>query len=370
METLTELEHASICNGGAADKATERQPRMTQRFRFFVITNRDPQLGDFRRPFVEALSQQYQTYYIKLGRRCSISGPVKMEISLPHLLLFFWRLRRDDVLNVYFNTTDTRFPLLTALLRLISPRGVWCLDMYEELRYESTGLERLLLSIKLMILRSFSNIILCSAPNLIELFPKGRHLGLASHMLPLPRSAEGANEVLVLAAFDDRTDLNFLSQVAALSPETEFHLHGRVSDDHVPVQKQLAAICSERTNIHYHGAYTHDDLPTLLQRYNVTLAPYNRHIPKIRYIDPERFYHCLNAGLEVISTDIPAAHRMSQWLNIARDPSECVAILTGLRSGSLAKRGSYSPITWEQRVKRLVEIIGEHTKAGHARLRL
>jgi hypothetical protein len=337
---------------------------MTQRFRFFVFSSRDPRLGDFRTPFVEALRQQYETYYIKLGRHSSMSGPVKMEMSLSQLLLFFWRLRRDDVLNVYFNSTDTSFPLLTGLLRLISPRGVWCLDMYEELRYESTGLQRLHLSIALMILRSISDIILCSAPTLIELFPKARHLGLASHMLPLPRNAERTNEVLVLASFDDRCDFNFLSKVAVLCPETQFHLHGRASDNLVPTQQQLTAICNTHSNIHYHGAYTHDDLPTLLRRYDVTLAPYCGDVPKIRYIDPERFYHCLNAGLEVVSTDIPAARRMSQWLNIARDPSECAAILAALRRGNLAKRGAYSPITWEQRIKRLVEIIREHTKTG------
>jgi hypothetical protein len=339
---------------------------MTQRFRFFVLSSRDPRRGDdFRTPFVEALREQYETYYIEVRRHPSISGPVKMEMSLPQFLLFFWRLRRDDVLNVYFNSTDTSFPLLTGLLWLISPRGVWCLDMHDELRYEATGLQRLYLSITLMILRSLSDIILCCAPTLIELFPKARHLGLASHMLPLPRNAERTSEVLVLASFDHRCDFNFLSKVAVLCPETQFHLHGRVSYYHgVLAEQQLTAICNDHSNIHYHGPYTRDDLPALLQHYDVTLAPYRTDGSKARYIDPERFYHCLNAGLEVISTDIPAAHRMSQWLNIVRDPSECAAILAALRSGNLAKRGAYSPITWEQRVKRLVEIIKEHTNTG------
>jgi hypothetical protein len=236
--------------------------------------------------------------------------------------------------------------------------------MYEELRYGTIGLQRLHLSIALMILRSFSDIILCSAPTLIELFPTAQHLGLASHVLPLQRNAERTNDVLVMASFDDRCDFNFLSKVAALCPGTQFHLHGAVSHNHVPTQQQLTAICNDHSNIHYHGAYTRADLPTLLQHYDVTLAPYRRDVPKVRYIDPERFYHCLNAGLEVISTDIPAARRMSQWLNIARDPSECAAILAALRSGNLAKRDAYSPITWDQRIGRLVEIIREYTKTG------
>ena len=199
---------------------------MTERFRFFVFSSRDPRLGDFRTPFVEALRQQYETYYIKIGRHCSMSGPVKMETSLPQLLLFFWRLRRDDVLNIYFNSTDNAFPLLTALLRLISPRGVWCWDMYEELRYESIGLQRLRLSLALKILQLNSDIILCAAPTLLELFPKARYLGLASHILPLPRNAKRTNEVLVLASFDDRCDFNFLSKLATLCPELSFTFTG------------------------------------------------------------------------------------------------------------------------------------------------
>jgi hypothetical protein len=333
---------------------------MTRRLRFFVFSSRDPRLGDFRTPFVEALRrQQYETYYIKLGRRSSMSGPVNMEMSLPQLLLFFWRLGQDEMLNVYFNSTDTSFPLLTSLLRLICPRGIWCLDVYDELRFESEGLQRLHLSIALLILRLNSDIILCAAPTLLELFPKARHLGNASHVLPLSRNPQSTSEVLVFG-FDDRCDFNFLSKVAALCPETQFHLYGRVSGDHVPTQQQLMALCNDHSNVHYHGAYTHDDLPTLLQRYNVTLAPYSRDVPKVRYIDPERFYHCLNAGLEVISTDVPAARRMSQWLNIAHDPTECVVILAALRRGNHAKRSSYSPITWEQKVESLVEIIRTH----------
>ena len=38
---------------------------MTERFRFFVFSSRDPRLGDFRTPFVEALRQQYQNVSYK-----------------------------------------------------------------------------------------------------------------------------------------------------------------------------------------------------------------------------------------------------------------------------------------------------------------
>jgi hypothetical protein len=148
-----------------------------------------------------------------------------------------------------------------------------------------------------------------------------------------------------------------MSGVADLCSENRFHLYGWVSLDHGPTQQSLTALCRKHVNIHYHGPYTLDDLPIILGRYHISLAPYCTGIRKAHFIDPLRFYHCLNAGLELISTDIPQARYMSRYLHIARDPRECAAMLAALQRGTLARQGAYSPITWEQKRERLVEII-------------
>jgi hypothetical protein len=332
---------------------------MTQQFRFFVFTCRDPQ-EDFRIPFIEALRQQYDTYYIRLRRRPVISGPIAATMSLWQFLLYFWRLRQDDVLNVYFNSTDTAFPLLSILLRLISARGIWCFDMHDDLLYEYTGLHRLRLWVALKIVRALSHIVTSSSPDLIELFPEAQHLGNASHIVPLPRNKPRANEILIFASFDDRFDFDFLSQVTDLRRETPFHLYGHVSMGHPPTQQQLTLLCKNHPNVHYRGPYKISDLPRLLLSYDIALAPYRKDIRKARYIDPMRFYHCLNAGLEIISTDIPAARDKAQWLHIAHDPSECASILAALQAGLPGKQEGYSPITWEQKRERLVELVMRH----------
>jgi hypothetical protein len=339
---------------------------MTQRLRFFVFTCRDPQTEDFRLAFVEALRQHYDTYYIRLRRRPIITGPVEMKMSLTELLSCFWRSRHDGVLNVYFNSTDTSHPFLSAALRLISPRGVWCFDMCDDLLLESTGLHRLRLWIALKIVRALSHIVVCSAPTLTELFPEAQHWGNASHILPLPRNTPRRNEVLIFASLDDRFDFDFVSKLADLCPSTPFHLYGRVSLGHVVTEQHLSEICKNHSNVHYCGPYTNDGLPTLLSRYDITLAPYRTDIRKARYIDPMRFYHCLNGGLELISTDIPAARNLDQWLHIAHDPSECAAILGALQADELTKLEGYSPITWEHKRQRLVDIITRHRARSHA----
>jgi hypothetical protein len=331
-------------------------PSQTKRFRFFVLSCRDLE-SDFRLPLVHALRQHYSTCYIRLKRRPVVWDPDATEMSILRFLVYVWRLKQGHEINVYFNTTNTSFPLLTALLRLIAPRGLWCLDMHDDLLYESTGLRRLRESIAVAIMRAFSHVVVCAAPTLLELFPEARHLGNASHILPLPRPAAMTNEVLVIASFDDRFDFDFMSEVADLCAETQFHLYGWVSLNHGPTQQSLTALRGRHANIHYHGPYTLDDLPIILGRYHISLAPYCTGIRKAHFIDPLRFYHCLNAGLELISTDIPQARYMSRYLHIAPDPRECAAMLAALRRGTLTRPNAYSPITWEHKRERLVEII-------------
>jgi hypothetical protein len=99
------------------------------------------------------------------------------------------------------------------------------------------------------------------------------------------------------------------------------------------------------------------DLPGLLSRYKVTLAPYRADTPLTRYIDPLRFYHCLNAGLEVVSTDIPQARFMADKVHIVSGVTSCAETLAAIKAGTLAKQPSYTPITWENRAVRLTEIM-------------
>lgn len=331
-----------------------------RRLRFFVFTCRGP-ASDFRLPLVRALREQHETWYIWLKRRPAVSGPGSdgpaADMSLPRFLLFMLRFRRDDAVNIYFNSTNTYFPTMSVLLRLIATGGVWCLDMHDDLRYHNVGFARRREDAIIWLLGLCSHVTVHAAPTLQELFPNSRHLGNASHLRPLARDAAPDNAVLIIASFDERLDFDFLSRVVGLRPDLEFHLHGWTRTADEPTMALMTALRSRHRNIHYHGAYSTEDLPAILASYRVSLAPYLAVNPITRYIDPLRFYHCLNAGLEVVSTGIPQARYMDRWIHVVDTPEDCVATLDAVLAGAAAKQPGYTPITWEQRVARLTDIL-------------
>lgn len=329
-------------------------------YRFFVLTCRDPR-HDFRVPLVEALQQRGDAYSIWLRRHPLVSGPDQAdparEMTVTGLLRFMRTLPRDDRINIYLNSTNTYFPGLSLALQRIAPPGIWVFDMHDDLRYHNHGLKRLREQAIVSTLCRVSDAVVHAAPTLQSLFPRSQHLGNASHLMPLDLSSAGWNDVLVIASFDERFDFDFLSNLASLSGDLRFHLHGwtRSTDD--ITASRVRQLVDRHDNVLYHGPYSTDDLPGILRRYRLTVAPYVADAELTRYIDPLRFYHCLNAGLEVVSTAIPQARYMERFVHVVADPAACRQALMALQSGRNHKQPAYSPITWDQRADRLIEIV-------------
>lgn len=343
------------------------KPLRNARFRFFVFTCRDPKT-DFRLPLVDALRRHHQTYYIWLRRRPVVSGPdadsAAVEMSLADLLRFIWRFKRDDATNVYFNSTNTYFPGMTVALRLVATPGIWCFDLHDDLRYHNTGLKRWREGMIVSVLCRLSNVVVHAAPTLQELSPRSRHLGNASNILPAPANTAQNDHVLIIASFDERFDFDFLSELAGLCPHIQFHLHGWTRADDPATAEQIRMIVNRNDNMIYHGGYTMAELPGILSSFRVTVAPYRMNTTITRYIDPLRYYHCLNAGLEVISTDIPQARYLEGCIHVVSDATECAQVLNEVRSGRLTKQPFYTPITWEQRADELVDILRDPVGGG------
>ena len=333
---------------------------LSNRLRFFVFPCRDPR-SDFRLPLVDALRRDHETWYIWLRRRPVVSGPGAgdpfVEMSIAELLRFMRNSRRDGAVNVYFNSTNTYFPAMSALLRLAAPPGVWCFDMHDDLRYHNTGIKRWREQQIVATLCRLSDIVVHAAPTLQELFPKSVHLGNASSMLPLTADESSGQRALILASFDQRFDFDFVSRLATASPGTSFDLFGWTRPGDIQTAAQLTELTARHPNIGYRGPYTMADLPGILGRYRIGIAPYRTDTLLTRYIDPLRFYHCLNAGLEVISTDIPQARFMRRWVHVVADAGQCAATLAAIQQGRVAKQPDYTPITWDQRAEKLTAII-------------
>lgn len=328
--------------------------------RFFVFTSRNPE-SDFRRPLVDALRRHCEVYYIWMRRRPVISGPdggtPASSMSVAGLVKFLLGYHNLGITNVYFDSTDTCFPALMLFLRLAARPGVWCLDMHDDLRYYFGGWRRIRQNAVISLLGMTSHAVLRAAPALSELFPKSHLLGNASHILPLPHEGVDLRDVLILTSFDARFDFDFLLNLAALSPQTRFHIHGWTRNSDPGTLQCFSRLVNEHANVLYHGPYATDDLPSILKSYGVTVAPYRANSQLTRYIDPLRFYHCLNAGLHVVSTDIPQARCMERWIHVVRDAEHCAEILKLIQAGNISKQQDYAPITWDQRSIRLMDIV-------------
>lgn len=194
---------------------------MQKSFRFFIFTSRNPE-SDFRRPLFDALRKCTEVYYIWIRRRPIVFGPGHVssgsETSLTGIIDLVVRHFDDDMINIYFDSTDTCFPGLMLFIRLVARRGVWCLDMHDDLRYYHRGLAQVRQNTVISLQCMYSHGVLCAAPMLSELFPQSHHLGNASHILPLAHENVDPRNVLILTSFDARFDFDFFAQLAVISP--------------------------------------------------------------------------------------------------------------------------------------------------------
>jgi hypothetical protein len=229
--------------------------------------------------------------------------------------------------------------------------------MHDDLRYYHRGLARIRRNLAVSLLRTGSHVVICAAQALSEVFPGSHVLGNASHLLPLSHEGVDARDVLILTSFDARFDFDFVSRLAAANRHMRFHIHGWTRNCDPETSRRVSRLVNGHANILYHGPYTTDELPAILKAYRVTVAPYRANSPLTCYIDPLRFYHSLNAGLDVISTDIPQARAMQPFIRIVRDAEHCTDLLRRIQAGEQLRHAECMPITWDRRVSRLIEII-------------
>jgi len=336
-------------------------PLMQDALRFLVFTCRDPRT-DFRLSLVEALRHRgYEVHYVWLKRRPLVLGAGPGDAPQPLNLLALLRyLRRRSAVrthaNVYFTTTNLCFPSLIFALRALCAPGVWCFDMHDDLLYALRGKARLRARFSQALLLRVFDLIVHAAPTLKERFPCSHHLGNASSLERLQRTQTRFDEVLVLASIDPRMDFAFFAAVAAECCDVRFEIYGQISHD---ARAAMQSLLHSRPNIRHHGAYVSADLVPILSRHAVMLAPYVADSPLTRYIDPLRFYHALNSGMEVITTGIPQAAQHADRLFIVRTPSEAARVLRLLQTDSSRSRNAAdaAPISWNLKAGRLVEIL-------------
>lgn len=333
------------------------------RWTIVLLTCRDP-AKDFRLPLAEELHLLgHKVFYIFLKRRPVVidmdNSHEKRVFSIPKFLRFMRHNFRARKSLLFVNSTNLVFPAMSRMLRMLCG-GLWCLDMHDDLLYGRAGLARLKAQIAQTILLGGSDVVVHAAPTLKRLFPMSRHLGNASTVTAIERSSPDWTKILILASVDERLDFDFLGAAATANPELRFEIRGHISKDDSRVKKKVDDLTAAHPNIDYLGPYVNSELPTILGAYAVTLAPYVVSSPLTDYIDPLRFYHCLNSGMEVISTGIPKARDFGNVLYCVGDYAEVGPLVRGLAEGTIARRNSGSTASvynWKNRAIKLLDIV-------------
>ncbi|MDC9837960.1 hypothetical protein [Rhizobium binxianense] len=333
------------------------------RWTIVLLTCRDP-AKDFRLPLAEELHLLgHKVFYIFLKRRPVVidmdNSQEKRVFSVPKFLGFMRRTFRNRSPLLFVNSTNLVFPALSRTLRMLCG-GLWCLDMHDDLLYGRGGIARLKAQIAQTILLGGSDVVVHAAPTLKRLFPMSRHLGNASSVTAIERPSLDWKKILILASVDERLDFHFLGAAAAANPELRFDIRGHISSGDPKVQQKVDELTAAHPNVHYVGSYINSELPAILGAYAVTLAPYVVGSRLTDYIDPLRFYHCLNSGMEVISTGIPKALDFGNVLHCVGEPAEVGPLVHGLAEGTIARRniGSTASVyNWKNRAIKLLDIV-------------
>ena len=341
----------------------------------FLLTCRDAEI-DFRRPLADALAARgHEVFYIRIQRRpviTRVGGDGPRTLSMPAFVAWMAFACRKARRPLIFNSTNLVLPRLTTLLKKLGG-GVWCFDMHDDLLYDKSGLTLVrAMRAQRRKLRS-SDIVVHASPTLSELFPQSRHLGNASDLRPAPRSDFDRSRVLILSSLDQRFDFEFLDEVAGLNPSIAFVIAGQIAQGGEGAERTAARLSrstNDHCNIVYDGPYEAKDLVRLTGAFSISFAPYRVNSRLTRYIDPLRYYHCLNAGMEVATTDIPQARALADRLHILTAPDQFSQLIAAFASDAQTLRNRDAGnhlVTWRQRAEKLVKIVEEHEAGNQAK---
>lgn len=274
--------------------------------------------------------------------------------------------RRD---SVFINSCTVSFPIFCSLLQGMFG-GVWIYDLYDDFIYGRRGLSLARARAARWLQDKLAHATVRSAPTLEEVFPTSLDLPFASHVQRKPRPAPDFSRVLVFSSFDRRTDVEFLRETARRSPQRQFHLYGVLLFD--PHEKPaFESLLAEQRNIVHLGPYRDFALDELLGRYDVTFAPYVQDSSFTRNIDPIRYRHAVNSGMEVVTTDLPSARALAAPLHIVRTPAEAVAAFEAIEREPGARKviGKDMPTyEWSGTARRFLEIVDAVSSRRSSRL--
>ncbi len=235
-------------------------------------------------------------------------------------------------------------------LRVKFCKAHFVFDVFDDYFYDARGFKLTIFKILDYIYsRLSSGIIVLSKDLSNRRYPGAFHLDNASHILPSTSGqSDICSRVVVIASFDRRLNWQWLQRLVHLAPDIQFDLYGWVHAGDKTMELTLQSIISDYPNLVYRGAYQNSNLANILVDYQIGLIPYFAEHKLTQYINPDKIYHYLCAGMEVISTPIPQAIRMQQYLHICPTPEDAACLIHQLLLSKQRKnpRQLYLKFSW------------------------
>jgi hypothetical protein len=333
---------------------------------FFFVSSRLFE-NDFRAPLIAALrAKGHQVWHVRLGRQNIVTAPDQRRTTFDGLLALprlVWLIRSSVKVShsrvVFVDTTGAFLPCRSLVLRAAF-RDLWCFDIFDNLLYEFRGFRRLKQRLAIALLARFSAINIVLSLELLRLFPNAYHLENAAH-IGRRRGCPPDNytSLVMLFAIDGRFDFELVKAVAAAAPQLRLYLYGRPATNDATIRNKIDELCASCQNLIYRGEYRFDEVAAVLAPFRIGFAPYTTPHTLTEFINPDKYYLYLASGMEVISTDIPQARRMSDRVHVARSAAEVVVLVDRIASDGTFRMNTKSDydLSWAQRADRLMEII-------------
>lgn len=295
-----------------------------------VILARQPYLDYFRVPLIDAAERQGTAVLyvallphrdeIQLVRAGELIATHRYRGSFAPVIKCIAAFAANDTL-ILFHSSAYANAVKILHLRLWFRKATFIFDVFDDYFYDARGIKLLVFKVLDRLYRRVSQATLLVSSDLTSRYPGAFHLDNASHLTPLAPNIDSiADRVAVISSFDRRLDSEWLVTLTSLLPEVQFDLHGWVHHADSVMARELERLVEACPNLTYFGSYRNAELATMLSSYNVGIMPYRALHPLTRYINPDKIYHYLCAGMEVVSTPIPQVLKMQQYIHVCREP--------------------------------------------------
>lgn len=245
--------------------------------------------------------------------------------------------------------------IATRLQRVLDG-AIFVYDVYDDLMFNASGFDRVgrMLQDAIWRCRCTHAVILDAA--LQDHYPGAYHLDNASHLQPIAAVAQAdPRSMIYIGSIDSRVDFTWLDALAA--HDVAVTIYGRVHEHAPQMQAELDALLARRRNVSFRGGYDNDDLWSILGNFRVGLLPYRVDHPMTRHVNPDKLYHYLNAGLEVLAAPIPQAQRHSAHVHMITADGLWSEALEAIVAAP--RRGDWSATdnSWDRRWSELVQAV-------------